>query len=176
MNYSELSHLQFIELLEDKKYVESIKNSSKQFIEQFDYEIKNNLINDPAEVEFLKLLLVEGRSNYYLQFNDEQKAFILLKRNLKGMMIIGHNTPLSIIGEHFSGVPKVLELIQIHSVQKGEGRKMLKTLIKLAKALNLDIVLWAETEKNTKYFESYGFENLGSLGDKEENLMVYNRS
>lgn len=173
MNNSELSNSQFVNMLKDMKYVEFIKESSKKFIDNFDNQIKNNLINNTAELEFLKLLLIEGRSNYFLQFNDSKKVFLLFKRNFKGMMVIGHNTPKDIVEEYFAGVPKVIELLHIHSIQKGEGRKMMKNLIKLAKNLKLDIVLWTETEENTNYFKSYGFENLGPVGARNENLMVY---
>lgn len=124
------------------------------------------------EKAFLSAILVEARSNFFMQFNEKKRVFLLYKRNFKGLMIIGHNTPRTNLKGYFNGHEFVLELVIIHSSQKGEGHKMIKRLLYLKKILKLPIVLWTESEKNVLYFEKYGFKNKGKLGDNNEFLMV----
>lgn len=171
MNITDASHEMFVKLFADKKQKEMIRNSSKTFIRFFEEIVKNDKMDD-KEKSFLLAILTEAKSNFYVQFNLQEKAFLLYKRNFKGVMIIGHNRPGAQFEDYFKGHEYVIELTHIHSVQKGEGHKMIKRLLHLKKKLKSPVVLWTETKENVLYFEKYGFENKGRLGDKKEFLMI----
>ena len=172
MNTSNISHGQFLNLMSDEEQKGMIKSSSKVFIDLFEERVKNKQIDTDKEKAFISAILEEARSNFYMQFNDEMRVFLLFKRNFKGLMIIGHNTPKPNLKDYLNGQEHVLELIVIHSSQKGEGHKMIKRLLNLSKKLKLPITLWTESDENVLYFEKYGFENKGQLGDNNEFLMV----
>ena len=70
MNNGERLHLEFLQVLEDKRMIENIKESSKDFISELDYSLKNLSIYDATQVSLLNLLLIEGRSNYFINYND----------------------------------------------------------------------------------------------------------
>jgi len=173
LNISEKSHRQFHETINDEVYRKNIVNLTPKFVKKFEKIIENNNgLNVKKDIAFVKAILIEARSNYYMIYNSDSKAFILTKRNFKGVMIIGHYTPVEILKDYFKGYEKVIELVHIHSAKKGEGRKMMKTILKFKKDLEIPIMLWAETDDNAHYFENYGFKNYGRKGNEDEHLLI----
>lgn len=174
MNITEKSHKQFYEMINDDGYRKEVKNLTPKYVKRFEKIIQyDDGLNSEKDKAFVKAILIEARSNYYMVFNADKKAFILTKRNFKGAMIIGHYTPVGILKDYFNGYEKVIELVHIHSAQKGEGHKMMKNILKLKKELKIPIMLWAETDDNAHYFEKYGFKNYGRLGEIGEYLMIF---
>lgn len=72
---------------------------------------------------------------------------------------------------YYNDTPILLELLEIHSLQKGEGYKLMKQVIAIGKCLNIPITLWAETNENMLYFTRYSFTNLSKV--ENEYLMSY---
>jgi hypothetical protein len=68
----------------------------------------------------------------------------------------------------------VLSLNNISCMEKGKAYRFMTRYIEYAKKENLPIILWTEIEKNTKYFERYGFVDCGKIGVNKETLMVLN--
>lgn len=140
-------------------------------IEDIIYSIENMSLNE-SEKKFLKLIVEEAKSNFYMEFNQEDIAFLLIKRNFKGFIRIAHNKPKEESRDYYNGSEYIIDLLNIHSYKKGEGHKMMKRVLRFGKELKLPIHLWTETKENVLYFEKYGFKNLGQLGDSGEYLMV----
>ena len=67
----------------------------------------------------------------------------------------------------------VIEVLNIHSLQKGEGYKVMQMVIDLSNQLQSPICLMVETEQHQKYFERYGFKNLVALEKENEYTMIF---
>jgi hypothetical protein len=103
----------------------------------------------------------------------EPTVLSLFKRNLKSALNIALISPHPDLKKYFEGHDYILELLELHSLQKREGYKIMKKVIELSKRMSCPIKIWTETEKNVKYFERYGFKNYGQLGDNKEFMMVF---
>lgn len=160
----------FVRLSDYNQQKQIIKNS-KLDVEDILYSIKNmNLLE--SEKKFLNLLIEEARSNFYMEYNEVDKAFFLIKRNFKGFIKIAHYKPNEKFKDYYNGSEYIIDLLNIHSYEKGEGHKMMKRVLRIGKELKLPLHLLTETKDNVLYFENHGFKNLGQLGDSEEFLMV----
>lgn len=164
-------HNKMFDTISDFNKQKQIIEISKFDVEDILFSIKNMGLNE-SEKNFLKLILEEARSNFYMEFIKADIAFLLIKRNFKGFIRIAHNKPKEESKDYYNGAEYIIDLLNIHSYEKGEGHKMMKRVLRLGKELKLPIPLWTETKENVLYFENYGFKNVGQLGDNKEYLMI----
>src|SRR5690606_2314274 len=94
----------------------------------------------------------------------------LISRNTKAIMCIALNTTNKKYLQYYNS-KYILDLLHIHSFRKGEGKKLMEAFLRIRRNLNIPGSLWTESSENVKYFEKYGFINLGRLGDSSEFLL-----
>jgi hypothetical protein len=159
--------------LQNEVFAQNIKSMHPQSRETLMTEIsameKDKQANEKAK-QYLKWVLKQTEFNFYLALLPKGRGVILLKQNLKAVLVIGFNRPQEDLKSFFEGHDFILEILNIHSIQKGEGSKMLKKVIDLSKKISSPICLWTETEENRRYFERYGFKNYSEVG--ENSMMV----
>lgn len=174
MNNAEKDHLTYLELIENEHFRKNIERLSKQMS-----KIEPGFINlhpeDHGSGEiFLKWIQKQNEFNYYIAPNFISEGGIMVfKRDYSAFAAIALCNTVPLIKKHFKTKDAFnLEIKTIHSLKKGEGYKMMKKIILLAEKMNVPIDLWTETEELVHYYERYGFENCGKVGDKKENLMI----
>jgi len=126
-----------------------------------------------TQKKFLKSVITQGTMKFYLfpSFNPAEPSIGVASKNLKAIMHVAfHTTDKKFL--KFYDSPYIIDLLHIHSFQKGEGRKLMAAFKELQKATNVPGSLWTESEKNVDYFKQFGFENLGRLGSDGEFLMM----
>ncbi|WP_338452441.1 hypothetical protein R4Z09_11470 [Niallia oryzisoli] len=169
MNTSEIENLQ------NEVFTKNIQHMHPQSRETLMAEIsaleKDKNADEKAK-QYLKWVAKQTEFNFYLALLPKGNGLILLKQNLKAALVIGFNRPNENLKQFFEGHNLILEILNLHSMQKGEGYKIMQKVILLSKKIDSPICLWAETEENVQYFERYGFENYGALGENNEIMMV----
>lgn len=133
--------------------------------------IKNTQYNN-LESKFIDLLTQRAGKDYYIipTIDPNEQSIGIISPNLKAIMYVATNTTRKDLLEIYN-TPVVLELLHIHSFEKGSGKILMEIYVELQKALNISGSLWTESIENVRYFQNYGFENLGSLGFNKEFLM-----
>jgi hypothetical protein len=176
MNIEKKEHVDSREDLQNEVFTKNIKSmhhqSRKILMDEISKMEKDGNADEKAK-QYLKWVLKQTEFNFYLAVLPEGKGLILLKQNLKATLVIGFNRPHEDLKQFFEGHDFILEILNIHSIQKGEGYKIMKKVIDLSKKINSPICLWTETEENVQYFERYGFENYGAFGKENEFMMVF---
>ena len=170
MNTSEIGNLQ------NEFFTKNIKLMHPQSRETLFAEIsameKDKNADEKAK-QYLKWVAKQTEFNFYLALLPKGNGLILFKQNLKATLVIGFNRPNENLKQFFEGHHFLIEILNIHSMQKGEGYKIMQKVIDLSKKIDSPIFLWAETEENVQYFERYGFVNYGALGENNEFMMVF---
>ena len=87
--------------------------------------------------------------------------------------MIGFNRPHQDLKSFVEGHDFVIEILNIHSLEKGEGSKVMQKVIDLSKQLQSPICLMVENDEQQKYFERYGFKNIDALEKENERTMVF---
>lgn len=128
---------------------------------------------DEKVLQYLKWVLKQTEINFYLAILPQGRGLILFKQNLKAALVIGFNRPQEEIKPFVPGHDFVLEILNLHSIQKGEGYKIMQKVMDLAKQIDSPICLWTDAEKNVHYFERYGFKNHGKIGESTEWMMLF---
>lgn len=127
---------------------------------------------DKKGKQYLDWILLQAENNFYIANIAYSGCVLLIKRpHLKSYLAIRYGYP-GTQSETIVGKNRTIQIENIGSLKKGEGYKMMKKVIALARKMDVHIELWTETEENVKYFERYGFVNHGPLGDFGEFLMV----
>jgi hypothetical protein len=151
----------------DKLQIELNRHKHNIKTKNNDTEFRNYIRN------FLDYIEKETIMNFFLVEIKQNGEFSLIKRDLSLMINISCNTATKSILPFVSN-RIVLSLNNISCMEKGKAYRFMTRYIKYAKKVNLPIILWTEIEKNTKYFERYGFVACGNMGDNQEMLMVLN--
>ena len=76
---------------------------------------------DEKVKQYLKWILKQTEFNFYLSVLPKGQGLVLLKQNLKAVLVIGFNSPHQDLKPFVEGHDFVLEILNIHSLQKGEG-------------------------------------------------------
>lgn len=170
MNTSEIEHLQneFF-----TKNIMQMHPQSKEILMAELSAMEKDKNADEKAKRYLKWVAKQTEFNFYLALLPKGNGLILLKQNLKATLVLGFNRPNERLKQFFEGHNLILELLNIHSMQKGEGYKVMQKVIDLSKKIDSPICLWAETEEVVQYFERYGFENYGKLEGNNEFMMVF---
>jgi hypothetical protein len=130
---------------------------------------------DEKVKRYLKWILKQTEFNFYLAVIPKGQGLVLLKQNLKAVLVIGFNRPHQDLKPFVEGNDFVIEILNIHSLQKGEGYKMMQKVMDLSNQLPSPICLIVETEQQKKYFERYGFKNLDVLEKENEHTMIFQK-
>ena len=130
---------------------------------------------DEKAKQYLKWILKQTEFNFYLSILPQGQGLVLLKQNLKAVLVIGFNRPHQDLKPFVEGHDFVIEVLNIHSLQKGEGYKVMQKVIDLSNQLQTPICLMVETEEHQKYFERYGFKNLVALEKENEYTMIFQK-
>lgn len=162
--------------LQNELFTQNIKNMHPQSREMLIAEIaameKSPNLNEKV-LPYLKWVLKETEINFYLAILPQGRGLVLLKQNLKAVLIIGLNRPHQEIQSYFPEHEFVLEILNIHSLQKGEGYKIMQKVLGLAQKIETPICLWTDNQENVQYFERYGFKNHGPQPGSNDNLLIY---
>jgi len=122
--------------------------------------------------KFLKAIMNQGVMKFFIvpNLNPNEPSIGLMSKNLKSIMFVALNTTDKKFLKQYNS-PFILDLLHIHSYQKGEGKKLMEAFLQIHRSLNIPGSLWTEVSENVSYFERFGFENLGKLGKNSEFLM-----
>lgn len=124
----------------------------------------------PLERKFISGLIKLGTIKYFLIPDPFENSICIVSKNLNALMSVAlHTTDRSFLNLYKSAF--ILDLLHIHSYQKGEGKKLIEEFKTFQQELNIPGSLWTEVDENVHYFKQYGFENLGKLGSNGEYLM-----
>lgn len=133
--------------------------------------LQDNSLNS-IQKTFIKSLIKQGIMKFYLapSLNPAEPSVGLVSKNLKAIMYVALNTTDK---KHLKvyDSPYVLDLLHIHSFQKGEGRKLMEAFKEIHKETDVPGSLWTESTENVGYFKQFGFEDLGRIGKENEFLM-----
>ncbi len=176
MNNTEKGLVDFTGDLHNDVFTQNMKTMHPQARAALQAEIaaieKDKNADEKAK-QYLKWVLKQTEFNFYLAILPKGRGLILFKQNLKAVIAIGLNRPTEEIQSFFPGHNFILEILNIHSTQKGEGYKMMQKVIDLAKNLQSPICLWTDSEQNVQYFERYGFKNHGKLGENDDYMLIF---
>ena len=154
-------------------------NSIKEFNEDFIRFVK------PASVSSLQMPYHYEEHLYFTWLDNLAKGtiyFINFDLLLGNISIVGRNMKVvaeirfcstfePLVYKSMPNLKKGIELIHLHSLQKGEGKKLLSEILEAAKKINVPIFLYTETKANTSYFCQFGFKVLGKVKSGEEMLV-----
>jgi hypothetical protein len=174
---AERAHEEFLNTIQNKEMIKDIISLAPKFRAMVNNDIMVCHQNrDSNGKTFLRWVLKRSEKDYYIMLLPTRDGVCLIKKNLKGQIIVGYNRPNDKTKKYFPGYHHILEVHNIDSAQKGQGFRMMKQFLELADRLKLPVSLWTETEELVKYFERYGFENYGAIGQDGEYMMVYGLS
>lgn len=124
------------------------------------------------ETNFIKEIMKQGEQNFFIvpTFIPNEPSVGLMSKNLNAVMHVALNRTDKKFLKHYDS-PQILDLLHLHSYRKGEGKKLMEAFLHIQGNLHIPGSLWTETIETMNYFEKYGFENLGELGDSSEFLM-----
>lgn len=128
---------------------------------------------DEKVKQYLKWILKQTEFNFYLSILPQGQGLLLLKQNLKAVLVIGFNRPHQDLTPFVEGHDFILEILNIHSLEKGEGYKVMQKVIELSNQLQSPICLMVETDEQQKYFEGHGFKNLDALEKENVRTMIF---
>lgn len=128
---------------------------------------------DEKVKQYLKWILKQTEFNFYLSILPQGQGLLLLKQNLKAVLVIGFNRPHQDLIPFVEGNNFVIEILNIHSLEKGEGYKVMQKVIDLSKQLQSPICLMVETDEQQKYFERHGFKNVDALEKENVRTMIF---
>jgi NAD+--asparagine ADP-ribosyltransferase len=123
--------------------------------------------------DFIKFIQKETFMNFYLAETKINGEMSMIKRDMSLMVNLSCNTVHDVMLPFVTN-EVVLALNNISSMEKGKAYSFINRYIGYAKKVDSPIILWTETEENTKYFERYGFVACGRMGDNNEMFMVLN--
>ncbi|MFF2092953.1 hypothetical protein [Paenibacillus sp. NPDC058174] len=125
------------------------------------------------DIKFITEILKQGKQGSFIVPNiavPGEPGIGIISENINAIMCLALNTTDKKFLRHYNS-KYILDLLHIHSFRKGEGKKLMETFLYIQSNLNIPGSLWTESIDNVKYFEKYGFINLGRLGKSSEFLM-----
>jgi len=118
---------------------------------------------------YQKVLSLTG-SLFFVSSSPFARSIGVMSMNLKAVMVIALRTT-SRFQERY-GSAYTLELVHLHSFQKGEGKKLMEAFLSIQQDLDVPGSVWVEEIETVSYYEQFGFRNVGQLGSNEEFLMI----
>lgn len=124
----------------------------------------------PREPQRSFIQLILKLTNQFLLYNFKGDIF-LITPDFKGMINLNIRKPNVLHKKHFRD-GWMIEIDNLNSIKKGYGKLLMNSIISVSEKAKLDLCLWTETDRNTKYFEKFNFESKGKVGQNKENLMI----
>lgn len=166
------AHRFFSEVRRDPNFSGYIAVCSDSIRKQLFQHINGNRTIDKKQLIYLQWILKASESDFYVVV-PSQGAFQLFNKDLKSAVSIMYCTTLTQDTKRIlKTYREAIEIIELHSLEKGHGSKIVNDLINLSKKVQLPLSLYAETEELVGYYEQFGFINHGKLGENEEFLML----
>ncbi|WP_338472474.1 hypothetical protein R4Z10_06950 [Niallia sp. XMNu-256] len=176
MDITETNRAQSTEGLQNDAFIQKVKmlhpHSRSTLMAEIASLEKDKNANEKAK-QYLKWILKQTEFNFYLALLPKGQGLMLLKQNSKAVLVIGLNRPQQELKPIVEGHEFVIEILNIHSLQKGEGYKIMQKVMGLSNQLHTPICLVVETEEQQKYFGRYGFKDYGALEKDNERMMIY---
>lgn len=168
MNVSEMAHKIFLEVIKDPS-LEKKSQNSRNFIKMV---LRENGVTNKKIIFYLKWVLEMSEKKFYLS-SPSAGVFFLISQDLKSGVTFRFCTSLT---EATKKILKVynecIEIIDLHSIEKGNGSKIINEFIVLSKNIQLPLALYAETDELVKYYQQFDFVNHGKHGENNEFLML----
>ena len=125
------------------------------------------------QVLYAKWLLNISKQNYYLNQHGPD-AISLFDISLGSKMAIRYCNTITYEARNiFKDLYKnAIEILSLHSIKKGEGKRLINEAITLSKDINLPLVLYTEIDDLVGYYEQFNFINYGKFGNNNEYMMV----
>ena len=170
MTITEIEHNIFERMVKNNDF----KNNVEANQETFKAGLLQILINDPEKHSrgFILGLLKLTESDFYIL--PLGNTIQLFTKDFKGTIAFNLRKPNENHAECFN-VPLMIEVDALHSKEKGHGKQLMNSVIKIADTINVPVCLWTETQKNTQYFKKYAFKTYGKRGEKNEELLIRKR-
>ncbi|PIC65324.1 hypothetical protein CSV79_01495 [Sporosarcina sp. P13] len=172
MNKSEMSHETFLTIRNQRFFRERFKTNTSSFRKLFGNLLSANAFANNTEKSFLNFLLDMSETKYYLSSSSDA-TFILLNRDWKSLVSFRYCATLNEATKRVLGnQAKCIEIVELHSAEKGQGSLIMEDFISLSEGIKLPLALFAETEDLVKYYKRFGFINHGNLGIDNEFLLL----
>lgn len=163
---TEIGHAQFKLLMNNKQFKQHVISEQDNVISALFISLLT--IPTQTHTKFIESI-VQLRNKYFIYCDSGD--VLLITRDFKGMIKFNIRKPNELFKSHFND-NWMIEIDNLNSIKRGYGKQLLKDILKIASKINVEVCLWTENEKNTKYFEKYNFESIGKIGKANENLMI----
>ncbi|MGG1880322.1 hypothetical protein ABDI30_22505 [Paenibacillus cisolokensis] len=166
------AHKFFLEIRKDPNYSNYIMICSDLLRKQLYQYTKENMTIDRKQLIYLQWILDASESDFYV-VTPSQGVFQLISKEIKSAVSFLYCTTLTQATKRIlKTYNELIEIIELHSIEKGHGSRIVNKLINLSKEVQLPLALYAETEELVKYYEQFNFNNHGRLGENKEFLML----
>ena len=167
-------HQQILMQLPHERYQIFFINENEKFqsIIKKDYIVPLRFKKAFIQANYLNSLLELSNQSYYVYMDSNKRDYAVISRefNAYAEVRLCHRFPRS-VKKKYSPVKFVIEIVQLHSLEKGKGKMLLNELIKMANDLQVPLVLYAETQKNIDYFSQFNFYGIDK-GCNQETFMI----
>lgn len=168
MNKSEKAHKIFLEVRNDR----SLGAQSQYSRDFLNTVLKGNGVVNKKVTSYLMWILEMSEKKFYLSI-PSAGVFFLISRDLKSGVTFRYCTTLTEATKRILRVyNECIEIIDLHSIEKGHGSKIISELITLSRNIQLPLSLYAETDELVRYYQQFDFVNHGKLGNNKEYLML----
>ncbi|PID03938.1 hypothetical protein CSV67_00190 [Sporosarcina sp. P2] len=172
MNKSEVSHEIFLTIRNQHLFRERVKKDTSSLQKHLKNLLSANAVMNNTQKGYFNFLLDMSETKYYLSSSSDA-TLILINRDWKSLVLIRYCTTLNKATKRVLGnQAKCIEIVELHSVKKGQGSLIMEDLISLSERIKLPLTLFAETENLIKYYKRFGFINHGNLGIDNEFLLL----
>ncbi|GLI09661.1 hypothetical protein YDYSG_56930 [Paenibacillus tyrfis] len=171
MNQSELAHKAFLELVKNFD-IEHAKIGSTNTRNSLKYLLENNLVDNKKQKLYLRWLLKMSGKEFYL-FQRADGVFMLLNQDLKSAATCRYCTSIKKATKSIlKNYNELIEIVDLHSIEKGHGSKIMDEFITLSREIELPLSLYSETKQLVEYYQQFDFVNYGKHGVNKEFLML----
>ncbi|KXA38889.1 hypothetical protein [Staphylococcus lugdunensis] len=163
---TEIGHAQFNLLMKNKQFKQHVIKEQDNVISA----LFISLLTIPTQehTEFIKGI-VQLRNKYFIYCDSGN--VLLITKDFKGMIKFNIRKPNELFKSHFND-NWMIEIDNLNSIKRGNGKQLLKDVLGIASKINVEVCLWTENDRNTNYFDNYGFSSVGKIGRNNENLMI----
>lgn len=167
-----MSHETFLTIRNQHFFRERFKTHTSSLRKRFENLLSANTFTNNTEKSFFNFLLDMSENEYYLSSTSDA-TLILINRDWKSLVSFRYCATLNEATKRVLGNQvKCMEIVELHSAEKGQGSLILNEFISLSEQIKLPLAIFAETENLVKYYKRFGFINHGNLGIDNEFLLL----
>lgn len=172
MNQSEMAHKFFLEIQNDQWFITNLKKHSNPIRDEIALSLEENFALNNVVRSYLKWIIEMTEKGYYVSI-PSPGAFLLINSDIKSAVTFRYCTTITEATKRILKVyNECIEIIELHSIEKGQGSKIMNEFIALSHKIQLPLALYTETEELVRYYQKYDFHNHGKLGSNNEFLML----